>query len=164
MLARLAGKPCMISHNFSNMIQSDGKVIAVLHGWLSGGTEHYGGSIVLRQLSHYLQAWLKIVDGEGLNFVKDDHRLGQVVQFTAARGLGRKQRLVELDRGRNHKRSIPVLRGKTTCNSLRLDIQIAMVLDYRIWHLVFKYPQGCSKDCGRLLDDARKGDDVDHAP
>ena len=86
------------------------------------------------------------------------------MEFATARGARREQRLVELDRGGDHKRGIPVLRGKTTCNSLLPGVQIRVVLDYRILQLAFQRTHCRPEDFGSLLDDAGKRDDVDDSP
>ena len=127
---------------------------------LGGGAEDDGAAVVRDEAAEELGTGGEELFGELLGFVEDDDAVGDVVEFTAARGLSGVKGFEELDvGGDDNGDSVPVL-GELT---------------ERVGNFVFVFaPSGlgvmledvvCAEDIGEglggLLDDGGIGDGVD---
>ena len=164
--AQLFEKCGRIRGNFAHVFKAAVKAVFGLHGGLGGGAHHYAATVASRQLFDSLHHGQQQVKRQHLRFVENNHAAGDIVQLAAARGTVGKQRFEKLHGGGYHHGHIPVFGGLAQLVFAVLVFEFAVVEGA----VVFQYggfaqiTEGFAELGGVLLDDAGKGNHVNHAP
>ena len=127
---------------------------------LGGGTQQHRHAVVRHQQIEHIQNGLQKGRRQLLRLVQHDDAARQVVQLSAARGFGCKQRLEQLHVGGNDQRRIPVFAGQTAARSFVLlgGVKLAVVFDQ---HLITQQLEDLAEHIRCLLNDAGVGNGID---
>ena len=125
---------------------------------LGCGREKHRRAVAGHQLVKREQDRAEMARREKLGLVEHDDRAGEVVELAATRRLRGEERFEELHRRRDDNRRFPVLGGEAGRVGIFVWGEVTMVLDDNLAVLI----EDPVKNVGRLFDNARVGDGVDH--
>ena len=157
------GQTFRVGREFSDTLQRLGRQEAIFraHSWRGCSAQHDRGAIRGRKFAYGSQTRPKQGERQRLDFIEQDDRSCDAVQFPATRRLVGEQALEELDGGGDDNGSIPALR-RFADSLLFAGVENLLVVKGGVMlENGFRNPKGVAVHMGGLVDDGGKRSDVD---